>query len=37
MFEWQFMYIEVAHRSSDQHILFGVTEKDLVSIMQKLR
>lgn len=37
MFEWQFIYIEVAHRSSDQHILFGVTEKDLVSIMQKLR
>jgi len=37
MFDWHFMYIEVAHRRSDQQIVLGVTEKDLVSITQKLR
>lgn len=37
MFEWQFIYVEVSHRASDQQITFGVTEKDLVTILVKLR
>ena len=37
IFEWHFVYVEVAHRANDQQITFGVTEKDIVSILQKLR
>ena len=37
IFEWHFVYIEVAHRANDQQITFGVTEKDIVSILKKLR
>ena len=37
MFDWHFVYIEVAQRSSDHQTVFAVTEKDLVSILQKLR
>jgi hypothetical protein len=37
IFEWHFVYVEVSHRANDQQITFGVTEKDIVSILQKLR
>jgi hypothetical protein len=37
IFDWHFMYIEVAHRQSDQQIVFAVTEKDLVNLMIKLK
>jgi len=37
MFDWHFVYLEVAHRSTDQQIVFAVTEKDIVTILQQLR
>ena len=37
MFKWNFIYLEVAQRSTDQQIIFGVSEVDIVNILQKLR
>lgn len=37
LFEWHFIYVEVAHRQSDQQVVFAVTERDLVSIMLKMK
>ena len=37
MFQWLFVYIEVAQRNSDQMTILCVTESDLVTLIQKLR
>ena len=37
MFDWHFVYLEVVHRVADQQLVFAVTEKDIVTIMQMHR
>ena len=37
MFNWHFIYLEVALRSHDQQIVCGITESDLIALVTKLR